>query len=106
MENKNMKRITNITYPAFALLALACFAISPRAQAVLPAPEGGYPGNNTAGGDNALFNLTTGGGNTANGYAALYSNTTGGANTGNGEYALQSNTAGTFNTATGHYTLN
>jgi hypothetical protein len=48
MENKNMKRITNITYPAFALLALACFALSPTAQAKpqptptpTPAPPGG-----------------------------------------------------------------
>ena len=43
-----MKRITNITYPAFALLALACFALSPTAQAKpqptptpTPAPPGG-----------------------------------------------------------------
>ena len=28
MENNNLKRITKITYPAFALLALACFAFS------------------------------------------------------------------------------
>jgi hypothetical protein len=27
--HKNMKRMTNIAYPAFALLALACFALSP-----------------------------------------------------------------------------
>src|SRR5215831_5581641 len=36
MENKNLKRITKITYPGFALLVLACFAPSPRAQAVVP----------------------------------------------------------------------
>ena len=36
------------------------FALSPTARAVTPAPDGGYPNNNTAEGDNALFSLTTG----------------------------------------------
>ena len=40
-------------------LMLACFALSPSAQAVDPPPDGGYPGNNTAEGDDALFSLTT-----------------------------------------------
>jgi S-formylglutathione hydrolase FrmB len=34
-------------------------------QAVVPAPDGGYPGANTAEGKNALLSLTTGGFNTA-----------------------------------------
>src|SRR5205809_7639835 len=58
-------------------LALACFALSPAAQGVLPAPDGGYPGENTAEGDDALFSLTTGADNTAIGFNALFSNTTG-----------------------------
>ena len=37
---------------------LACFAFSPSAPAVTPAPDGGYFNLNTAEGDNALFNLT------------------------------------------------
>lgn len=37
------------------VLVLACFAISPMAKAVVPAPDGGYPGGNTAEGTNALF---------------------------------------------------
>jgi len=41
-------------------LVFACFALSPTAQAVSPAPDGGYPGGNTAEGQNALFSLTTG----------------------------------------------
>ncbi len=69
-----MKTITNITYPAFALFALAFFALSPAALAVTPAPDGGYPNANTAEGDDALFNLTTGDDNTASGYQALYNN--------------------------------
>ena len=35
-------------------LVFACFALSPMAQAVIPAPDGGYPGGNTAEGDNAF----------------------------------------------------
>src|SRR5947208_9551964 len=69
-------------------LALGCFAISPAARAVLPAPDGGYPGDNTAEGDNALFSLTTGADNTAIGFQALLSNTTGSDNTAIGDNAL------------------
>ena len=32
--NETMKTIVNITYPAFALFAFACFALSPQARAV------------------------------------------------------------------------
>src|ERR1700688_212170 len=59
----------------FIPLALCCFALSPSARAVSPKPDGGYPGQNTAEGDNALFSLTTGFDNTAIGYLALFSNT-------------------------------
>src|SRR5438105_2130140 len=80
-------------------LALAWFALSPMAQAVTPAPDGGYPNQNTAEGDKALFSLTTGVNNTANGFQALQSNTTGSYNTANGNAALESNTTGVQNTA-------
>src|SRR5437899_2624811 len=69
-------------------LALAWFALSPPAQAVTPAPDGGYPNFNTAEGDFALNSLTTGGSNTANGNRALFSVTTGGNNTATGANAL------------------
>src|SRR5213596_1988004 len=82
-------------------VGLALFAFAPAARAVMPAPDGGYPGNNTAEGENALFSLTTGMDNTATGYQALYSNTAGGCNTANGGGALLSNTVGGYNTATG-----
>src|SRR5437764_11520647 len=81
-------------------LALAWFALSPPAQAVTPPPDGGYPGFNTAEGDNALFSLTTGTNNTATGSGALHDNRTGGGNTATGSGALRANTTGNFNTAT------
>jgi hypothetical protein len=81
-------------------LALICFALASAARAVLPAPDGGYPGANTAEGSNALYSLTTGIANTANGFEALSSNTTGNYNTAIGDYALHFNTA-SDNTATG-----
>ena len=74
-------------------------------QAVDPPPDGGYPGANTAEGDDALFNLTTGVSNTATGYHALFSNTTGNNNTATGTAALGNNTVGINNTATGYGTL-
>jgi hypothetical protein len=92
---------TSIFALAFVAFALAGFALSPGAQAVSPAPGGGYPNFNTAEGDDALFSLTTGGLSTAIGFNALYSNTTGGHNTAAGTQALVSNTTGNFSTAIG-----
>jgi hypothetical protein len=91
--------------PVLIVLTLVCFALSPRAQAVLPAPDGGYPNFNTAEGQDALFALTTGFGNTATGFDALFSNTAGFGNTANGYLALNLNTEGNFNTATGEQAL-
>jgi hypothetical protein len=86
-------------------LALAAFALAPTAQAVDPAPDGGYPNNNTAEGEDALFSLTTGTSNTAIGFDALFNNTTGLANTATGDEALIDNTTGFENTATGDQAL-
>jgi hypothetical protein len=88
------------------LVVLAGFALSPaqEASAVSPAPDGGYPGNNTAEGSSALLNLTTGTSNTAAGFQALYLNTTGNYNTGNGAKAMHGNRAAQ-NTATGYSAL-
>src|SRR5437588_311963 len=85
------------------LLALCCFGLSPAPNAfgVSPAPDGGYASGNTAEGDYALLNLTSGAANTANGYQALFSDTTGSYNTANGSRALFSNTVGRGNTANG-----
>src|SRR5437868_4865054 len=85
-------------------LALVWFALLPAARAVTPAPDGGYPNGNTAEGDNALLNLTTGASNTANGFSALVNNTTGSFNTANGVDALANNNADN-NTANGDSAL-
>jgi len=91
---------TNILSPALTMFALACLAFAQNAQAVSPAPDGGYARGNTAEGQNALFGLTTGTYNTAIGWFSLKSETTGNFNTGLGAAALLVNT-GDENTATG-----
>jgi len=108
--------------PVLIVLALLGFAFLPKAQAVVPPPDGGYPGANTAEGDNALLNLTsgvwntalgaqalnhdtTGHQNTATGYQSLFSNTIGGQNTASGARSLFSNLEGQSNTATGYQSL-
>jgi Chaperone of endosialidase len=80
-----LKQITSIFLVAFGL---ACFALSPAARAVSPPPDGGYPGFNTAEGQNALLSLTTGQGNTGVGWFSLWTNATGEFNTATGAGAL------------------
>jgi hypothetical protein len=84
----------------FIALALFYFAILPKAQAVIPSPDGGYPGFNTAEGTKALFSLSTGSANTAVGWFSLGSLTAGSFNTATGAGALLLNTAND-NTALG-----
>jgi len=109
------------TPPLLITLTFLCFALLPRAQAVVPPPDGGYPGFNTAEGQAALFSLTTGTGNVAVGWASLYSDAGGSLNTALGTGALLFNTAdqntaigagallfnnsGTYNTANGAFAL-
>src|SRR5215813_15187378 len=103
------------------LLALGFLATLPIAQAVVPAPDGGYPGGNTAEGQRAMLNLTTGTYNTAVGLFSLEINSIGNFNTALGAGALLANTAdqntgtgtgallntatGSFNTANGAFAL-
>src|SRR6266496_3125028 len=82
------------------LLTFGFLAFLPKAQAVSPAPDGGYPGANTAEGQSALLSLTTGTYNTAVGIYTLKSDTTGSFNTAIGAGALVLNTSDQ-NTATG-----
>jgi hypothetical protein len=93
------------TPPLLITLALLCFGLLPRGQAVSPPPDGGYFGANTAeGGAGALFSLTTGTNNTAVGSQALKNNIAND-NTADGFLALFSNTTGEFNTAAGYRAL-
>src|SRR6478672_7382770 len=100
---------------------LICVATLPGAQAVSPPPDGGYAGGNTAEGQAALLNLTSGTFNTAVGLLSLSGlkegkfNTGIGAgtlvsnvadeNTATGAGALLSNTTGNLNTANGAFSL-
>jgi hypothetical protein len=113
-----MKTITQLIL-SFIVLGLADLA--PTIQAVVPPPDGGYPGHNTAEGQDALLNLSSGGFNTAVGWVSLRSETTGSFNTGVGAAtlfrnngaentaigagALLSNATGIQNTATGAFAL-
>ena len=81
-------------------LLLACLPLSPVARAVVPAPDGGYPGQNTAEGQSALLHLAGGTYNTALGWASLGFTVTGNFNTGVGAATLLNNSA-SENTATG-----
>src|SRR6266446_5548580 len=103
--------------PSLFLVALSCWALLSAARAVNPPPDGGYPNGNTAEGDFALNDLTTGSNNTAVGPSALFNNksgsnntaigpdallnNTGNDNTATGAVALENNTTGALNTATG-----
>lgn len=110
--------------PLFLIVfSLTCFAFLSKSQAVVPPPDGGYAGGNTAEGHLALASLDTSAGlyNTAVGVYSLLSITNGalctavGAgtlfsntaneNTATGAGALFSNTTGTFNTANGTFAL-
>jgi len=102
-------------------LTLICLGAVATVQAVVPPPDGGYPGGNTAEGQNALLNLTSGGFNTAVGWLSLRTDTSGSFNTSvgagalfrtNGDEntaigtaALLSNATGIQNTATGALSL-
>ena len=80
-KGRTMNRLTqskNTTIlPLLIALTLGCFGLSPQARAVDPPPDGGYPNQNAAEGEDASFSLTTGADNTAMGFDALDSNTTG-----------------------------
>jgi hypothetical protein len=99
-----MKSLFNSKTTAPSLVSIFPFvflALSQVAQAVVPPPDGGYPGGNTAEGQNALLSLTTGGFNTAVGFLSLRSDTTSSFNTAVGAGTLFANTDGNNNTATG-----
>jgi hypothetical protein len=98
--NPLIPRFRKVTLPYFIVLAFGYLAFLPNAPAISPPPDGGYPGGNTAEGQNALHGLTTGGFNTAVGIFSLFTDITGSFNTAVGAGALLATTAD-GNTATG-----
>jgi hypothetical protein len=93
------------TRPLLIAFLIVCLGLSEKGLAVNPAPDGGYPGGNTAeGGSGALFSLTSGTNNTALGSQALFSLTTGIQNTATGAQALKNNWSSN-NTADGFQAL-
>ena len=110
-------QLKKATPPFLGVFVFVCLTLSPRVQAVVPPPDGGYPNFTTAEGTKALQNLTSGAGNTGVGWYSLFSVTATGFNTGVGAGtlalniaaentaigagALLSNTTGYANTANG-----
>lgn len=97
----------NMTNTVAALLLASGFFVlcsTPTAFGVVPAPDGGYAGGNTAEGQSALLGRTTGIYNTAVGIYSVLSITDGNFCTGVGAGTLLSNTADE-NTAIGAGTL-
>src|SRR5262245_39465784 len=82
------------------LILLVSLVISSTVHAVVPPPDGGYPGFTTAEGTNALKNLTTGVANTGIGWYSLSATDVGSYNTAVGAGALDLNMADN-NTAVG-----
>jgi len=87
----------------FIPFVLACFALAPAAAA--QCPQICDSNSNTALGDSALVNDTTGTDNAAIGFGTLANNTTGDGNTAIGSGALGGNTTASYNTATGNEAL-
>ncbi len=108
-ESNHMKRVIKTQTASLltrghcgqVLFTLGVLALCQGAHAVVPAPDGGYPGYNTAEGQNALFSRTTGLWNTALGAFTLFGDTTGTGNTAVGINGLRNNVTGAFNTAVG-----
>src|SRR6266536_5039376 len=108
-ESNHMKRVIKTQTASLltrghcgqVLFTLGVLALCQGAHAVVPAPDGGYPGYNTAEGQNALFSRTTGLWNTALGAFTLFGDSNGNGNTAVGINGLRNNVTGAFNTAVG-----
>lgn len=117
----SLARSRHCLFAVCLAVALAFTAFSPDARAVTTDPQGYFPNDNTAEGQNALsqavpgsFNIAigssalhfnTGDYNFASGYFALYNNTTGVSNVASGAQSLYFNTTGSYNVASGNAAL-
>src|ERR1041385_9132391 len=121
MKPGKTKTLVKLSRSPLVAVAVGLLVIPPVMFAVMPPPDGGYPGGNTAEGQNALLSRTNGQYNTAVGFFSLTGDTTGSfntalgagalvantasGNTATGTGALLSNTTGAANTATGEFAL-
>jgi len=96
-----------ILVQATLIFTLAWFAFSPTARAVDPAPDGGYPNDNTAEGEDALFDLDVNNStdNTAVGFDAMSLSTVTSGNTAVGSQAMEFAGSGSFNVGIGFESL-
>jgi len=76
-----MHPLIQVNKVVLVALILVSFGLAQVAQAVSPPPDGGYPGANTAEGQEALLNLNTGDFNMAVGWLSIATLTTGQLNT-------------------------
>src|SRR5262249_39927776 len=86
-----LKKATAVCFVALGFTGLVP---SGTVKAVNPPHDGGYPNNNTAEGQQALFSLTKGSSNTALGFRALFRNEAAAFNTAVGSQALANTTTG------------
>jgi endosialidase-like protein len=100
MKPGKTKTLVKLIRSPLVAVAVGLLVIPPVMFAVMPPPDGGYPGGNTAEGQNALLSRTNGMYNAAVGWLSLENLTTGTANTGVGAGTLALNN-GDRNTATG-----
>lgn len=89
------------------LLLVIAVTVASSVLAVTPAPRGGYPNENTALGEDALFSLApdSTGQNTAIGFEAMYKTTYGSQSVAVGDGALFNNTVGENGVAIGYQAL-
>src|SRR5258708_17030903 len=83
LDSVSMKSLIKMAIPSFLIplsFGLLSIGFLPKAHAISPPPDGGYPGGNTAEGTDALFSRTTGINNTAVGSQALFHDTSAGFN--------------------------
>lgn len=104
---KSINHPCKVAFFGIVVVLISCLCFLANAHAITPRPDGGYPGGNTAEGQDALLTLASGTFNTAVGFSSLTNDIAGQFNTAVGAGALFANIgdpdsgAGLENTATG-----